>query len=634
MLRPERLALELFEYKVADLQADRQVLGGVSSIWELYHHLAKLAMLFTDEERQHFYELSRALRGLNEASPSNKLSKSELDDLVIEDLRLTPYPGAPKEPMLAQAPGLTPVLREEQLMLQRLARQVWWSEFEEVLQGFAGRCRAEKDRATARLLYALCRNLDELVRESASERAFSLAQVRVKVPVPERLDPLVSLNSLDSVLELLREVAGLTVAIADGQGLYGRLGIPRGHALGTVKKLALIIARDPYAGRQSAAEPRGPSSAQLRLAMQELAKERLPEAEKQSQMNALEQRLRQALLLERQQREAFQQDVRRFTQVAEEFFDWLGRHLPVRAGGEAGEPRLAGGVLFAENPALRLAKVSPDARAVTVRLKGPTRFVLGGLELAVTGSGRALSLSVLGQSYPLQPRLKLELEGHAVLALFEPPYLHLQVASTGRPLASLLAEALAVFTALASEHAEALLRVLRAAGTVAAGEPQEIVAQALERLRVVSAPAPRRRAAIEGMLRGSAKASGVTLPENLLLSVVQRFHAAMTADAGALPQVLASADGAASNLYPLTDEPLSLSIGNQAVTVRRYQRRGVGASDSVVVMVPGRIIGSFKNYMVQAFPGGVLVAARAQGELATLYFEGASLALGRVQVHG
>ncbi len=625
MLRPERVALELFEYKIADLQADRQVLGGVSSIWELYHHLSKLAMQLTDAERQRFHDLSRALRKLDELPTTAQAPRLDLETLVIDDLKLTPGPSVKRgvsffetrEPVVER----DPVLREEQLVLQRLARAVWWSELEDVLQELAARCRAEKDRATARLLYALSRNLDHLVRISATGHEVSLAHYQTPEAIPERLDPLVSLNNLENLSDLLREITQAVMSIADGQGLYSRLNVPKGHALGFVRKVALAIARDPYAGRLSQAAPRGPSSAQLRLAMQELAKERLPEEEKRAQINALELRLRQTLLVERQQREAFQQDVQHFVQTSEAFFDRLERYLPVKAGGEAGEPQLKGGVLFAENPALRLNKVSSDARNVTVRLKGPTRFMLGGLEMAVTGSARAQALSIGEHSYPLQPRLKIDLERHAVVAILEGVYLHLQVANTGRPLASLLAEALAVFTVLASQHTAELLRVLRTAGTVSVGEPQDIVAQALERMRVISSRAPNRRAAIEGLLRGSAKAHGLHLPDPLVLAVVERFHAAMTADASALPHILSSAEGAVSGVHPLSDEPLSLIIGSQAVTVRTYRRRGQDASDSVVIMVPGRVVGSFKNYMVQDFPGGVLVCARSQTELATLFFE-------------
>lgn len=631
MPRPETIALELLEYKVADLQADRQVRGGTASIWELYHHLSKLAMQLTDQERQRFYDASHLLRKLDELPAVKKeRQQADLDSLVIEDVRQNAASDRGKAISAFAAPpmvDLDPELLEEQAVLQRLARQVWWSEIEDLIQELAGRCRAEKNRATARLLYALSRNLELTVKDTASSKDLNLLHFQVKEPVPERLDPLVSLNNLDNLTDLVREIIEIIIAIADRQGLYQRLEAPKGQALAYVKKMALAIARDPYAGELSAAPHKGPSSAQLRLALQELAKEPMREDERQAQLRALEQRLRQALLRERQLRESFQQDVQTFLQAAEAFFDRLERYLPLRVGGEAGEPQLKGGVLFGLNPALRVTSVAPDAQSVTVRLKGPTRFVLNGLEMAVTtsGSGRARALAIGEQSYPLQPRQHLSLEGHSVLTFFLGDYLHVRVTETGRPLATLVAEALAVYAVLSSGYTAELLRLLRMAGTVVVGEPQDIVMQALERLRVVSSRAPNRRVAIEGMLRGAAKASGVVLPDNLLLSLVQRFHAAMTIDASALPTVLASAAEAEAGVYQLGDDPLSLSIGGQPVTIRRYRRRGQDASDSVVVMLPGRVLGSFVNTMVAPFPGGVLVCARARNELVTLFFHEVSI---------
>src|SRR5690606_460055 len=126
---------------------------------------------------------------------------------------------------------------------------------------------------------------------------------------------------------------------------------PRAMSLDYVKRAALAVARDPYAGKLGLLAAKGPNSEQLRLAIQELAKERLPEAERLRQRNALEQRLKAALAFERNQQQLFRQDVERFTGLVEALFERIGRHLPRSVGGQAGGPQLRGGVLFAVNPA-------------------------------------------------------------------------------------------------------------------------------------------------------------------------------------------------------------------------------------------------------------------------------------------
>lgn len=635
MLKLEQVALELLEYKLGDIQSQRQVRGGISSAWELYHFLAKEIALVPDADRKRIDAAGRALRMLSETPKKPRRVLDTFEALVIDD----PVPVRTAEPTLSldtshaidmAVPDIAvdsepvietdPEVHEEQQVLQRLARQVWWSEMDSVIQELAVQCRAEKDRSTARLLYAVSRNLEIYAKSTHFSSDINLSRFKVAEAVPERGDPLISLNSLDTLSDLIREVIEITMTLGTERSTFGRLDVMPDQSVSYLRRFALAVARDPYAGDLSVIDRKGPNSEQLRLAIQELLKEPMREDQRQRQRKELEERLRLTLAHERQQREAFQQDVRVFTEAANAFFDRLERYLPARVGGEAGEPQLRGGVLFAVNPALQIKAVPREATAVTVHLKGPIRFVLDGINLAITGSGRAQFLFVAGKEHALQPRMRIRSGPKSVLAIMEGQYLYLQVKTEVQPLASVMAEALVVLYVLRSDNRDELLLVLRTAANISVAEPQELIMQALGRLAEMSARAPSRRQALEGLIRGAAKARRVTLSDNVIMGLVQRLYTAITASADDLEMVLAASDATESTVQPLSDEPLNVTIGAQPLTIRKYSRRGSEVGDSVVVMLPGRVLGSFTTHLVQPFPGGALICVRSDEEIACLFF--------------
>ncbi|CAN5758499.1 hypothetical protein BH24DEI2_BH24DEI2_08530 [soil metagenome] len=626
MLKLEPLALELLEYKIQDVKAARQVKGGLASVWDLYNHLFKEASVLAPSDRIRVEEAGKILRRYGETSKTPKVMTQTLEALILGDIGMTVSPRVSLEvAMTEEAPILEmdPEVLEEQTVLQRLAKRVWWHDMEAVVHEFAVQCRAEKERTTARLLYALSRNLGRYL-QTAPPLDLNLNQFEVVDIVPERGDPLVSFNDLEILSEFIRELVEIIVGLGEETGRYAPLEVPRGQALGFVKRMALAIARDPYSGESSPVVQRRPSSDQLRLALQELAKESLREEQMQLQRNTLTERLRITTAYERQQREVFQQDIHNFTAAVHSFFSRLERYLPGRIGGEALEPQLLGGVLFAVNPALRVNTVATGSTSVTVHLKGPTRFALAGVDIAVTGSPLP-SLYINGQDHRLQPRLRLSVDGATIVAIHESNYLHLSVRDETRSLAALTAEALAVYYVLSSPRRADLLRVLRAAANVATGEPQDLVTQALGRLRELSGRAPDRRQALTGLVSGSARAVGVHLSSPVIADLVEWFLQAMTVSAADLQKLLAGTAGAEVSVHRLGDDPLPLNLGGQPVTVRKYRNRDKDAAESVALTLPDRTVGSFKTHLVQALPGGTLLCVRAAEELVCLYFGGVAL---------
>ena len=651
MLSFDEVALELLEYKLSDLQAEREVKGGLQSAWDLYYYLSQDVSSLDAQLRSSVERSGRRLKALSGVAVEPSQPKSAHD--TFEALVIENFGGAPVSPDtvlddkgnsfvldgflgLESSPTLNPSVTStavlsteppliaEQRLLQRLARDVWWHDVEEVMQQLAVRSRVEKDRGTARLLYALLRNIERYSEETTFSTDVALEHFIPTVAVADHNDPLVSLNDIDTLTELTREIISIIMSLGDSSSPYPAVHMARNETLDYVERMALKIAQNPYAGHLSPVEQYGPNSAQLRTALQELAREKMRADEQRAQRDVLERRLHETLEQERRQKELFFADVKRFSALAKAFFAQLQAFLPQYVGGQANDPGLKGGVLFAENPSLRIEAVPASARAVTVNMKGPLRFNLGGLELALTGAAGNRTLFVGEQEQPLLPEFKVGLQGRKLLGFLKGSYLHLQLKENERSLSQLLAEALSVLNILSSDEREALLEVLAKATNIFVADPQARILRALSRLAETSASAPQRRKALTGLLRGAAKAKNVSLSDTALNSVVNTFLTAMTVNPEDLTRVLEGSAHTEAHVHTLSDQPISLRIGGQPVTVRKYRGRSQD-SLSVVIMLPGRIIATFAEQTVQAFPGGTLLAVKSKDKLAILFYEDVSV---------
>jgi hypothetical protein len=383
----------------------------------------------------------------------------------------------------------------------------------------------------------------------------------------------------------------------------------------------MAVAHDPYAGRFSLLVRKGPTASDLRIALQELAKERLPEAQKALARRDLDARLTETLAFERNQRQLFQRDVARCVEHVQALVERLERHLPARVGGRAPGPRLMGGVLFAVNPARRWERVPAGAEAFTLRMVGPARFTIGGHEVALMGDASTRTLFVDGSSHPLAPHLDLRVGRGRLLVDMEGEYLYLRFRDEGRSIAARLAEALVAAYVLTHERADELMAVVVGVAGERAALPQDTVRRAVARSGEITGGAPQRRVALERLVRGAARAAGVDLPDHLVLGLTERVLTALTVESGDLVSLIQREDGVVGDVYPLTGEPLTIEIPGLKLTVRSYRGRTRGAPDQLVVMLPGQVIGSFHDILVEGVAGGTMVCARAEQELAVLFLK-------------
>ena len=513
---------------------------------------------------------------------------------------------------------LSPAEREEQRVLKRLASRVRSDEVERVLGRLAATYRAERERYTVRLVYGTLRNLTRYAQTSTFAKDATLVNFEVAEPVLERSDPLYSFNDVESVTELLRELVETIQTFKGPKSPFRTLELSEEQTLAYVRRFMLAVARDPYAGQLSLLPSQDVGSQQLRQMIQALSREPFSAAERSRQRGALEARLQSAWERERSQRSLFERDTGAFARAAETLVAQLGPLLPKRVGGEMAEPRLPGGVLFAENSALNLTAIPRSATSLTLRLKGPMRFSLAGLDAAIIGAPGAWTLVAEGEERMLAGNaasLQLEVMDKRVAVFLEEDYLYLDVRESVRSLDALIAEALAVHTTLRL----GFLDLLKAAVGVAPGEPKETAKRALTRLGRLIARAPDKRQALEGLCKSAAKATDTPFTGSAREIFLQHLHLALAAPDDDL---IKSLKGVRRQLL---GEPLNLRVAGQPLSVRRYTERTggrTGGRESVVVMVPGTPLGALSDYALFEISGGTLLCALAAGEFAAVYLQG------------
>jgi hypothetical protein len=612
----ESVALELLEFKIDALVARREVRGGVQSMWELHDLVALGQNALGTEERERFLDVARRLRAVAELPTRGHAGRPDLFALTLdgsdddEEVLVVEESVTPRE--------MSPEVRAEQAVLQRLAERVWWEELDDVVLRLSASWRAERDRVTPRLVYATLRNLHRYAEEPGFAADASLRSFIVRQPLPEREDPLISLSDVDSLSELARELIDLVMTLGHGGGRFPQLEIAESGALPYVRQALLTVARDPFAGKLSPIVRKGPTSKELRTALQMLTKERLPEHQKAVQRADLERRLAETLAFERHQRQAFQRDVERAVSAATALVERLQRYLPSRVGGRAPGPRLAGGVIGSANPALNWEKVPTGAQAVTLRVTNPVRFTIGGHEVAVMGSGASRTLFADEVPYDLEPHMDVKVTRGRLLVDVEGDYVHIRFRDEGRSLATRVAEGLVAFFVLSHEEHEVLMAIMQSLVDISTGAPDAVIRRAVARVGQITARAPQRRDAIAGLLRGAARAVGTSVDDNVIHALGERIFTALTVEPVDLAGLLGREPASEGAVYQLSGEPITVTMKRLKFTLRQYRGRK-DALEQLVVVLPGQVVGSFDELLVEAVAGGTLICAKGEGDVAVLY---------------
>ncbi len=669
-MKVEHLALELLEYKTQDLVAGKTLGSDAIPVKVLYTYLNKMRVKLSASEKQRLLAVQKQLKARAKAKktgtstlsqhvsqpvsqPDQRAAKAfdlasfatefdtesdadaESDTARRQAGEIDLFGGFDDdEPQNQPAPTATAptkpkrIIRlsdaelQEQETLKQLAQHVWWDGINQRLQNLAMTYRAEPNRHTVRLVYATLRNLALFSKLPAFAKDPALQSFKVKKPIPEYSDPLLSLNDLESLTALMSDMVTTILDFKDPRETYSALDIDEHEVLPYMRRLALAVASDPYAGKLSLVPSKDVTSGQLRMAITQLEREPLGEAVKREQRQQFEARLKEALHQEKNQHEMFDRDVQTYTRAMNDFFDTLEGLLPQRVGGRCKTPQLSGGVLFAENPALRLDTVPPDAKSVTLRLKGPTRFQLAGIDIAISGSAqRGWHVLVKNREEPLSSPTHIDLEGARLNVFEKNGYVHAVVQHHDRPLHTLIAESMAVYQVMRAAQNKHTAHVIGMA-TGITPDSSDNARQAVRRLLELSNNAHDRSKAVKGFLLGAARVVGQQdADKDALNSIVVAMQLTMDAPNMQLAEVVQNVDPQRTALYTLGSKPVKVNVAGQPLTVRKYQARVYGHDlpESVVVMAPGRPLGSFNDYMLQPLSGGIAIFVRASHELAVLH---------------
>jgi hypothetical protein len=574
------VALELLEMKLAAFEESGLVRGGPAALRDLHAAIAASAPL-TAAQRTAYDALTDRLgrAGILEAP---RRPRASLDDLTLDGFT-TAAASTPPDP----------AERDEAAALATLAQRVWRADARERLTTRALIAWAERGRITARLIATTLRLLPPAAERRGGQR-------REPLIAPD--DPLVSLGDPATVVALFHDLLDAIL----------RFDAP-GAGLAAVRDAMLSVARDPHAG----APPHGSGvgSASLRVAIEELERERLPEPERTTQRRILEQRRDEALAAEEQARMLLRRDVQRYEAAVATLLAELTALLPSDLGGGAApfELRTA---LQALSPQRRLDAVPAGATTLTARLDGPLRTVLQGVPIAIVGASGAEALYCDRNPTPLRDGDVVAPSGARIRVQRVGPYVHLRWAPPPPGIAAAFAQALLAATLRGHERSPAWRSVIAAIVGDPLGALEALVARWIAVGRATIAEEADPRAALTRRWEAAVAAVGAPREEAYGALLIDRWWAAISPPADPLA-LLGDAPGVRCIVTP-TDarSGAAVDLGPLPIDVKPAPDLGDAGEARWIVAMPGRVLGIAAPTLHVPVREGVVVAAVAQGRAA------------------
>ena len=637
------LAFELLEYKFDDLRHQRPVRGGAESVWALLREVEASQHRLAPDQQERLEAMQRELARRpvsGGASPGMPAAPS------LEGLTLTfgaqadasspatgtssvASGGAAQQPSVSvESPSVvSEAVMQERAHLRRLSRRVFDGEVNRFARAMAASWRAERERLTARLMYATLRNLERYAAMEAFGEDANLRTFRVVEPLPEVVDPLVTLAEAEGLSDVARESVQAVMGLCDRSPAPP---VERHASLDYLRRLAHAVARDPYAGKLSAREPAGPSARDLRLELRDVARQNLPDWQKDARRAEVQERLREREAWERSQQKLLRDDQPRFLARIDAFFDQLAEILPASVGGQArAVDRLDGGVLFALEESVRLEAPAADATALTMRIDDSLRVPFAGDTWGVSVHDGHREAHWAGETIPLDVDRETEVAGARLLTFVEGAYLHVRLHRKGGSLATRIAELAGVLHVRRVQEASMLVAALARFANHHAGKATGVIVGALRRVQdgVRDADAP--LTAARDLLAGAFDAAGVHV-EASWLDDLARYAVWSSTPAGedleraldALRALDERAEGPV--VVPFTGEPVDVTVDGRTFTVRRYDVRGEG---HLVVMLPGQVVASFREHVVTRLGGGTLVGVQGDGKVVLAYLPSVNIGI-------
>ena len=428
--------VELYEYKVMDLQEGRTPKGGMRSILALRDQLLgaplegiiigrfrRMDRLFKD-----FRIAAAAVAvSIDDDEESPPIHRSSVRDLSGDDV-----------PILTTEADDNRVedQDEEALALRGLSDKVWTASLEDEMSQLAEKLRREPAQYTLRAVYALLENAEAYSREAVGKTDPNLMKFKTQVAVAAAGDPLLQSERPEMALEVVRRVLD---AVLNFDKVF-KLEIAPTDRLPYLRRMATLIIERPFVGRAS--HQRNLSSSEMRQAIESARAEQMSASSRADLIVRLQNQLDSVLTQEMAEKRELEHEQGMLRQAYAAFFDMLKSMLPDSYGGTAGTLIPSQKVLYAQNPGRRLLGEPEETQSLTLRLTRAGGAQVGPIYLSWGPQpGGGWMLEVGGAEYPLleERNLKIPLEVNEVRVFRLGLYVHLQVQEgSGESLSDLL----------------------------------------------------------------------------------------------------------------------------------------------------------------------------------------------------
>lgn len=424
--------LELYEYKVDDLEAGKIPKGGWTSLAKLRQNL--LMQKLTTQHAKRFRDIDIRFRNLRPGFSGK--SEEQAVDLEVQGITL-------EEEAVQASP--------EREVLRQLAEAVYWVRLERDLAR-TGKQLNSGSRDELRLAFTAVRNFESYRNTEHFRSDYNLSRFVLDQPIPPIADPLAHFDDARVAKDVLLEF------VRTAYHLSSELRLPPEETVPYWRRFLKRIV-DSEGALKAQAATRGPSLQTVKKALEDARKQSAPLHE----IRSLERKLQAAASEDRRISMVVEQDRIRFLQAAERLSTLLTRYLPTPKG-EAHMPSVPLQILGATDPELRANQVSPEASSFNLRLM-PQRVKAWNLDLTVIQTENGFALSFENTEHPLSETepLCIPWSSFELWAVRRGDYAHFRLeAKEGGALSTLLAEGRVVAMLMGPEQEFGSLRLLRA----------------------------------------------------------------------------------------------------------------------------------------------------------------------------
>lgn len=400
--------VELYSYKVRDLESGKRPLGGDTSVYKLRHYL--LAQKLPGALRVEFGRADQAFIRLN-SSTANAVANNPAAES-------TPIPEADWSYTLHQSDK--PSLAAEAAILEEFRERVYWLQAQQSIADLIPQW-VVGDRTELRLAYSLTQNFNAFQKTFQGNSELNLAHFSVIHPIPPLNDSLSSLGDPEVALRIVMDLMRLAFQL--WRGTKGAKIAPE-RVVDFLKRFLSAIVEDPDA--IGAYISMGPLSVQaIEKAIGEAAS--LPPNDREAVLKVLQGKLRVARSRERQASNVVNEERKIHRQGAERLIAQISAWLPVPVG-EHPWPKINPKILGSDNPDYRLDSVSPNSDEITVKLL-PLQLELKNTKIRIQVGGGQVHLSTVEEQvlFIESAPARLTSGAYEVLAFRSGSYAHIRL---------------------------------------------------------------------------------------------------------------------------------------------------------------------------------------------------------------